>query len=198
MTWRRSASAATCAGDSCCGLAASACAPGDGLQEPPAIAQGKAELFEIALAEFRQDIHADVVRCERVRVLLEIVPAQPLAKFAHAMKFLGRAGAPAARNTSAGAHRLARGEPRLACLLRHSRNVPRSGQMTGEDRRAGDRGNGGDDQEEHRLVGRAPEAAEKAGEEIAEKLVASHTPIIIETMRTGATLVTSESPIGDR
>ena len=51
---------------------------------------------------------------ERVRVLLEIVPAQPLAKFAHAVKFLGRAGAPAPRNTSEGAHRLARREPRLA------------------------------------------------------------------------------------
>jgi hypothetical protein len=47
VTWRRSASALrgrflrrTCFGG----------ATGDGLQEPPAIAQGKAELFEIALA----------------------------------------------------------------------------------------------------------------------------------------------------
>ena len=30
------------------------------------------------------------------------------------------------------------------------------------------------------------------------KLVASHTPIIIETMRAGATLETSDSPIGER
>ena len=30
------------------------------------------------------------------------------------------------------------------------------------------------------------------------KLVASHTPIIIDSKRNGATLVTSESPIGDR
>ena len=30
------------------------------------------------------------------------------------------------------------------------------------------------------------------------KLVASHTPIIIDSMRTGATLVTSDSPTGDR
>ena len=30
------------------------------------------------------------------------------------------------------------------------------------------------------------------------KLVASHTPIIIERMRSGAILVTSESPTGDR
>jgi hypothetical protein len=52
-------------------------ASGDGLQEPPAIAQGKAELFEIALAEFRQDIHADVVRFERVGVVLEIVACRP-------------------------------------------------------------------------------------------------------------------------
>jgi hypothetical protein len=97
-------------------------------QEPPAIAQGKAELFEIALAEFRQDIHADVVRFERVRVLLEIVPAQPIANFAHAVKFLGRAGAPAPRNTSEETDRLARREPRLASFAGHSRNVPRSGQ----------------------------------------------------------------------
>ena len=30
------------------------------------------------------------------------------------------------------------------------------------------------------------------------KLVDSHTPIIIDSKRTGATLVTSESPTGDR
>ena len=30
------------------------------------------------------------------------------------------------------------------------------------------------------------------------KLVASHTPIIIDNRRSGATLVTSESPVGDR
>ena len=30
------------------------------------------------------------------------------------------------------------------------------------------------------------------------KLVASHTPIIIETMRAGATFDTSDSPIGER
>ena len=30
------------------------------------------------------------------------------------------------------------------------------------------------------------------------KLEASHMPIIIDTMRAGATLVTSERPIGDR
>jgi hypothetical protein len=30
------------------------------------------------------------------------------------------------------------------------------------------------------------------------KLVASHTPISIETMRAGATFETSESPMGDK
>ncbi len=50
-----------------------AAAFGDRLQQPAAIAQRHAELFEIALVQFRQDIEVDVVRFERVGILLEIV-----------------------------------------------------------------------------------------------------------------------------
>ena len=64
---------------------------GDRLQQPPAIAQRHAELFEIALAQFRQDIEVDIVRLERVGILFELVPAQPVAKIAHAMSSHRRA-----------------------------------------------------------------------------------------------------------
>jgi hypothetical protein len=60
----------------------------NGLQQPPAIAQGKAELLEVVLVEVWEDIDADIVCFERIGILLQIVPAQLIANFAHAAEFL--------------------------------------------------------------------------------------------------------------
>src|SRR4029077_6502628 len=140
--------------------------------------------------EFRQDIHADVVRLERVRVLLEIVPAQHLDTLSDAVKSRGRAGAPAARNTSAGAHRLARSEPRLACL----RVIPATCRAAANDRPA----RAATTRKNPSLSVWPQKLPIKPARKLPTKLVASQTPIIIDRMRPGATLVTSDSPTGER
>jgi hypothetical protein len=58
-------------------------AVGDRLQQPTAIAERQAELLEIAVAQFQQDIEIDIVGLECIGILLKIVPAQPAAKIAH-------------------------------------------------------------------------------------------------------------------
>jgi len=57
-------------------------------QHPPPVAERYTKLFEIALRQLRQYVDIDVIRFEHVRVLLEIVPAEPIANSAHTVKLL--------------------------------------------------------------------------------------------------------------
>jgi hypothetical protein len=59
---------------------------GDRLQQPAPVSQRQTEMLEIALTQFRQDIEIDVVRLERIGILFEFVPAQPIANIAHALR----------------------------------------------------------------------------------------------------------------
>jgi hypothetical protein len=52
-------------------------------QHPQAIAEGDSELLQVLLGEVGQDIEADIVFGENVRVLTETMLLQPLCQFAH-------------------------------------------------------------------------------------------------------------------